>query len=913
MYLNGDADFQFFEMGINVGADRFMLVLETDFLAPSTGSYTFRSDVANDKSMLWIDLDQNGKYERIGKAGLERLNRGVLPGDIEFIPVTLTAGQSYSMAFMLAGIGGTHQWELKYKTPSMGSLARIKPLQSSQDGLFTTTRLSNQEIGGLQAKLVANASSLIAGNTYYYRIKGSNSASDWADATGTFVAESSITQSTGTLTFDTDGPTPRWSSSDGRSGNGQIITSTYLDSQSNSISYKVAKFDFNSLSIGDGVDVNLLGSNPLHLQISGDAAISATLDLNGTNALTGTSDFDEIFETNGRLGGGSGGKIIEAGYLGAPGNGPAHLSNPNQFNSGGKPYPGSDDYRASGLVGGNAAGGGSYGGIGGRPEPTGGLGRNGTSIPASGKTYGTPDIVHLLAGSGGGAGTRAGGGSGAGAIKIVATGTLTIGGDIWAVGGKGGNVNANLPKHGGSGSGGAIYLKAPNLVIQSGVTICADGGVGATGVTGVAPNSSDGGEAGSAAGGGGRIYLEASQSLVNHASSTYANLTASGGVSAGARHGTDGTVKIIRPQVTSLVFTTGTLTLDTDKAEINHSDGSFLAGTLEDRSATLPDGTTLAYKVCVFTADSINLGSGVIVSLLGKNALSLRTRNNGDFTIGTQFIANGGNSLDSTDPGIGKLGGFDGGKEDHEGNGPGGGRTRYDSLRGGSAGYGGMGFSNGDSTKGQPYGDAALSHLLGGSGGGGGDADPGGAGGGAIEFIAHGDGVLSLTTSAKISVNGGDAYRSHSKGGGAGSGGAIRLEGGSISCLGTLEARSLPTRGLHAGGGGRIAIQTNGNLLLGTIDLSGYRPGTLSISGSTPTASLDFSSGTLTFDTTHGYWHHSSGVHGTGVEEQKDDGGIQYKTSTFTFDSINLASGLTVKLKGENSLILKTRNHGDLT
>ena len=29
----------------------------------------------------------------------------------------------------------------------------------------------------------ANATGLVAGNTYYYRIKGANSASDWADAT----------------------------------------------------------------------------------------------------------------------------------------------------------------------------------------------------------------------------------------------------------------------------------------------------------------------------------------------------------------------------------------------------------------------------------------------------------------------------------------------------------------------------------------------------------------------------------------------------------------------------------------------------------------------------------------------------------------------------------------------------------
>ena len=145
--------------------------------------------------------------------------------------------------------------------------------------MFTTTRLSNQSIGDLQTRLEANATGLVAGNTYYYRIKGANSASDWADATGTFVAESAISQSAGTLTFDTDGPTPRWSSSDGRSGTGQIITTTYLDSQSNSISYKTAKFDFNSLTIGDGVKVHLLGSNPLHLQVSGNATISATLIL----------------------------------------------------------------------------------------------------------------------------------------------------------------------------------------------------------------------------------------------------------------------------------------------------------------------------------------------------------------------------------------------------------------------------------------------------------------------------------------------------------------------------------------------------------------------------------------------------------------------------------------------------------
>jgi hypothetical protein len=160
---------------------------------------------------------------------------------------------------------------------------------------------------------------------------------------------------------------------------------------------------------------------------------------------------------------------------------------------------------------------------------------------------------------------------------------------------------------------------------------------------------------------------------------------------------------------------------------------------------------------------------------------------------------------------------------------------------------------------------------------------------------------------------GGDTSTQHAESGGGGSGGAIRLEGGSISIAGTLEAKG--GNGLTAtpGGGGRIAIKTNGNLTLGTIALDGHTSGTLHVSGATATSAINLSSGTLTFDTTHGYWHHTSGVHGTGVIEQKVDNAITYKTATFTFDSINLASGLTVKLQGENSLILKTRNHGNIT
>ena len=129
--------------------------------------------------------------------------------------------------------------------------------------------------------------------------------------------------------------------------------------------------------------------------------------------------------------------------------------------------------------------------------------------------------------------------------------------------------------------------------------------------------------------------LEATTSLVNNASSTNANLTAAGGTGTG-RPGTEGTVKILRPQVSKLVFTSGSLIIDTSMATITHSDGSFLAGTFVDKTYTHSDGTGYPYKVCVFTADEISLGAGVLVTLQGSNALSLRTRSHGNLTLSTR-------------------------------------------------------------------------------------------------------------------------------------------------------------------------------------------------------------------------------------------------------------------------------------
>ena len=309
---------------------------------------------------------------------------------------------------------------------------------------------------------------------------------------------------------------------------------------------------------------------------------------------------------------------------------------------------------------------------------------------------------------------------------------------------------------------------------------------------------------------------------------------------------------MVRPQVSSLNFTSGTLTIDASAGEVTHSDGSFLLGEFTNKTFTAGDGTTYDYQLVTFIADTINLGSGVVVNVTGDNPLSLRTRNNGSLTIGTTINVSGNAGTESPKTGgVGVAGGFDGGNLDVNGQGPGRGKAKSvisgSNEQGGGAAYGGRGYDN-DSAFSQTYGDADISnHLIGGSGGGGGDLYPGGAGGGAIELFAHGDGVLTI--SGTIKANGGDTSRQHAESGGGGSGGSIRLEGGSVLIPGTLQAKGGNGLSATPGGGGRVAIKTNGNLSLGTIALDGYRPGALHLSGATPTNAINFSNGTITFDT----------------------------------------------------------------
>ena len=231
-----------------------------------------------------------------------------------------------------------------------------------------------------------------------------------------------------------------WSAADGSGGIGALETITWTDTRPNTVQYKVAKFIFDSVNIGDGVSISVAGDNPLHIDVVGDATINSVIDLNAST-YAGLSV----------LGGGYGGTVSSHGTR------PIHISGTSPYNSGGSRHKGGD-LTGSGLVAGEAPGGGSYGGSGGRPELNGGTDSSGTHA-ISGQTYGSLNLEALLAGSRGG-GSVEPGGSGAGALKITAGGKLTIGKSIFANGGNGTADATNDAANRAGGSGGSIYLKA---------------------------------------------------------------------------------------------------------------------------------------------------------------------------------------------------------------------------------------------------------------------------------------------------------------------------------------------------------------------------------------------------------------------------------------------------------------------
>jgi len=134
--LNFDNDGDFTATGAIGQNDNYSNMWIGLVFAPETGQYEFRNMGDDDRGGIWIDLDQDGVFES-STAGLGS-NRGEQLSweDGGWKAVTLTAGESYMIAFTHSeGTGGSRA-DFAFHTPSIGGDTRVKPSDPAQAGIW---------------------------------------------------------------------------------------------------------------------------------------------------------------------------------------------------------------------------------------------------------------------------------------------------------------------------------------------------------------------------------------------------------------------------------------------------------------------------------------------------------------------------------------------------------------------------------------------------------------------------------------------------------------------------------------------------------------------------------------------------------------------------------------------------------
>ncbi len=221
----------------------------------------------------------------------------------------------------------------------------------------------------------------------------------------------------------------------------------------------VAVFCFDSVLLGLGTTIEVVGDRPLAILSKGHFYLNSILDVSG-----GVGD-----DYKGQNGGSDSGQGVGRG--------------------------GEVDYLSNGPGGGAGHAGHGGSGVGNTRQP-------------GGIIYGDKFARALAGGSGGGRGLLGnawgGGGAGGGAVLLAALGKLTIGpsGAVLAEGAEG---SAGYIRASGGGSGGTIILRSRRFEGDATAKVSVKGGRGGNGEQGLGPESAGGG------GSGGRILL-----MTNH-------------------------------------------------------------------------------------------------------------------------------------------------------------------------------------------------------------------------------------------------------------------------------------------------------------------------------------------------------------------------------------------------------------
>ncbi|MGD0411650.1 MAG: hypothetical protein ABSC18_08075 [Verrucomicrobiota bacterium] len=347
------------------------------------------------------------------------------------------------------------------------------------------------------------------------------------------------------------------------------------------------------------------------------------------------------------------------------------------------------------------------------------------------------------------------GASGGGAVQIVAGGTLTVNGQILAVG-AGDATAPNGAGDGeiGGGSGGSIWLTVTTLAGQG--TISAQGGNGDT-------DDDSGG------GGGGRI-------AIYYGTNNFAGAISACSSSISSIIGGAGTI-----YTKASTQTTGQVLVD--------NGGSAGAGTgltsPEAFALTITNGA-IGVALAPMTLGSLHIATnGSLTQLAGSGSLTMLVLSNVMIDLGGVFLLDGAGYPIGTNLGPGMA-------------------SNNPSYYAGGAGYGGLGGSAWGGSPGGPAYGSIMQPVDLGSAGATGNGQPGSAGGGALQLTVNG----ALTVNGILSANGGSWSVSEYHGG-CGSGGSLWLNVGALQGGGVISANggsSAPDGNGGAGSGGRIAI-----------------------------------------------------------------------------------------------------------
>ena len=161
LYPQSDAEFVY--SGAVGQVDNYTNIWTGYLNVTTTGNHTFRIGGDDDRSGIWVDLNQNGIFETV-TGGLESNNGELIAWeDTGTKTINFTSTGLYRVAIVHGEFGGGSNVQAYFRAPGMGGEALILPSSPAQAGKWSYPRLDN--INATNTNVTLAASSTISALT----------------------------------------------------------------------------------------------------------------------------------------------------------------------------------------------------------------------------------------------------------------------------------------------------------------------------------------------------------------------------------------------------------------------------------------------------------------------------------------------------------------------------------------------------------------------------------------------------------------------------------------------------------------------------------------------------------------------------------------------------------------------------